>query len=244
MARQFPVRSSTVVKVILQRTFRMGFTQEPQNVVTSKVRRGALIVMEGCDRSGKTTQAKLLKKTLDDAGKPTDFMCFPDRSTQIGGIINNYLKCGTELEDHAIHLLFSANRWELLPKIKMTLAKGTNIVIDRYAFSGVVFSASKEGMSLEWCKKSDTGLPKPDLVLYLDVSEKDVQKRGQFGAERYEKEEFQKRVRANYELLKDDTWRIIDASLSIDKLQEVIKEEVLKVINKTKDEKIPELWVE
>ena len=39
---------------------------------------------------------------------------FADRTTAIGGIINKYLECSTEIEDHAIHLLFSANRWELL----------------------------------------------------------------------------------------------------------------------------------
>lgn len=36
-----------------------------------------------------------------------------DRSTKIGGMINAYLQSETELDDRAIHLLFSANRWEL-----------------------------------------------------------------------------------------------------------------------------------
>lgn len=63
-------------------------------------------------------------------------------------------------------------------------------------------------MSLEWCKKSDAGLPKPDQVLFLDLQPDEAKRRGQFGAERYEKEEFQKRVYENFQLLKDDSWKV------------------------------------
>lgn len=35
-----------------------------------------------------------------------------DRTTPIGKMIDSYLKGETEVEDHVIHLLFSANRWE------------------------------------------------------------------------------------------------------------------------------------
>ena len=37
---------------------------------------------------------------------------FPDRSTQIGSMIDAYLRSSIELDDRAVHLLFSANRWE------------------------------------------------------------------------------------------------------------------------------------
>lgn len=37
---------------------------------------------------------------------------------------------------------------------------------DRYAYSGVAFSAAK-GLDVDWCKKTDSGLPKPDLVIFL-----------------------------------------------------------------------------
>ncbi|KAK7073772.1 hypothetical protein SK128_006789 [Halocaridina rubra] len=73
-------------------------------------KRGSMIVLEGCDRTGKTTQAHKLVESLSGSGRPATFMRFPDRTTHIGGIINSYLGNGSELEDHAIHLLFSANR--------------------------------------------------------------------------------------------------------------------------------------
>lgn len=214
------------------------------NNVEAAPQRGALIVLEGCDRTGKTTQAQMLIDTLKKQDKKAEFMRFPDRSTCIGGIINSYLSCTSELEDHSIHLLFSANRWELVPKILSTLEAGTSVIIDRYAFSGVAFSGAKKDMSLEWCKKSDVGLPRPDLVLFLDLSHEEAQRRAQFGEERYEKEEFQKKVYTNYQLLKDETWKMIDANKTIEELQKVLVEEVVKTIGAVKGNTVEKLWVD
>jgi dTMP kinase len=74
--------------------------------------RGAFILFEGVDRCGKTTQAKRLVERLNASGRPAVFMNFPDRSTTIGKQINAYLANTEELDDRAVHLLFSANRWE------------------------------------------------------------------------------------------------------------------------------------
>ena len=76
---------------------------------------------------------------------------FPDRTTNIGTIINSYLGCKKELEDHVVHLLFSANRWELQKEILETLESGTSVCIDRYAYSGVAFSAAKVCCTVHCC---------------------------------------------------------------------------------------------
>ena len=64
-------------------------------------------------------------------------------------------------------------------------------------------------MDLKWCQQSDSGLPKPDLVIFLDLEPKVAQTRGQYGEERYENLEFQDKVRENYLKLKDDTWKVM-----------------------------------
>ena len=46
-------------------------------------------------------------------------------------------------------------------------------------------------MDLEWCRQPDRGLPRPDIVFFLDVSGEEAQKRGGYGEERYERKEFQ-----------------------------------------------------
>ena len=74
--------------------------------------RGALLLFEGVDRCGKTTQARKLVDALNASGARALFMRFPDRDTTIGTMINAYLTKSEELDDRAVHLLFSANRWE------------------------------------------------------------------------------------------------------------------------------------
>ncbi|KAK8110314.1 thymidylate kinase-domain-containing protein [Apiospora kogelbergensis] len=159
--------------------------------------RGAFIVFEGMDRAGKTTQAKLLQQRFFEEGRDVKFMRFPDRTTPIGQMIDAYLKGQTEIEDHVIHLLFSANRWEALKTIQTTLAAGVSIVCDRYYHSGIVYSAAKQNptLPLSWAKAPEAGLPRPDLVLFLDLDEAVARERGGWGGEVYEKGEMQRRVR-------------------------------------------------
>lgn len=157
-------------------------------------KRGAFIVIEGLDRSGKSTQVALLHEQLQAAGISTKIQGFPDRTTPIGKMIDSYLRSQSDLDDHAIHLLFSANRWELVTALKETLNAGTTVLCDRYAFSGIAFSASK-GLPYDWCRAPDISLPAPDLTLFLDISPEKAKERGRYGEERYENEEMQRSVR-------------------------------------------------
>ncbi|KAK5631120.1 hypothetical protein RRF57_006835 [Xylaria bambusicola] len=183
--------------------------------------RGAFIVFEGMDRAGKTTQAKLLQLQCIESGREVKFMRFPevmslqlrgtrgkvlqktrnltflDRTTPIGQMIDSYLKGDAEIEDHVIHLLFSANRWEAAQKIRTELEAGHTVICDRFYHSGIVYSAAKQlpSLSLSWAKAPELGLPRPDMVLFLDLEESVARSRGGWGGEVYEKGEMQRRVR-------------------------------------------------
>ena len=151
-------------------------------ITNNKVKkRGTFIVLEGVDRCGKTTQASLLVKHLIGMGLATVAMRFPDRTTMVGDLINQYLQSKSDLDDRAVHLLFSANRWEAAPTLRKTLLEdGANIVCDRYAHSGVAFSSAKPSLEndLDWCRSCDIGLPAPDAVIFLDLSQEEAEKRG------------------------------------------------------------------
>ncbi|XP_062050414.1 thymidylate kinase isoform X3 [Lepus europaeus] len=94
-------------------------------------RRGALIVLEGVDRAGKSTQSRRLVAALRAAGHRAELLRFPERSTEIGKLLSSYLEKKSEVEDHSVHLLFSANRWEQvyswqrLPRGESLAASGT-----------------------------------------------------------------------------------------------------------------------
>ncbi|KAL6935439.1 hypothetical protein ACO0R3_000482 [Hanseniaspora guilliermondii] len=155
--------------------------------------RGRLILIEGLDRTGKTTQCTLLSKDLN-----FEYYKFPNRETPIGKIINEYLTRNMKLSDQSIHLLFSSNRWELQKIIKNKLDAGIDCILDRYVYSGLAYSAAKnvEGMDLKWCLQPDIGLLKPDLTIFLtNDSYKD--NKG-FGEEIYENTQFQDSVKEKF----------------------------------------------
>lgn len=74
--------------------------------------RGALVVLEGLDRSGKSSQCGELLTHLLNVGYSAELWRFPDRNTAVGKMISAYLSNESNLDDRTIHLLFSANRWE------------------------------------------------------------------------------------------------------------------------------------
>ncbi|XP_077009494.1 thymidylate kinase isoform X3 [Tamandua tetradactyla] len=167
-------------------------------------RRGALIVLEGVDRAGKSTQSQKLVSALRVAGHRAELLRFPERSTEIGKLLSSYLEKKSDMEDHSVHLLFAANRWEQVPLIKEKLDQGVTLIVDRYAFSGVAFTSAKENFSLDWCKQPDVGLPKPDLILFLQLKLSDAAARGNFGCERYENRIFQERALQSFHKLMAD----------------------------------------
>ncbi|KAK4565935.1 Thymidylate kinase [Recurvomyces mirabilis] len=202
--------------------------------------RGSLIVLEGLDRSGKSTQCERLVSHLRHAtGQEVSHLRFPNRTTPIGQMINNYLAGSTQTEDHVIHLLFSANRWESAAEIERMVVEGTTVVIDRYYYSGCVYTAAKQtpGMGLEWCRQPEVGLPRPDVCVFLDVTAEAAMSRGGYGSERYEKREMQDRVRELFGELKrhrdeGDDIVTVDADRSIDDVSEEITSIVAKVVEK------------
>lgn len=157
-------------------------------------------------------------------------------------MINSYLTGQAQQDDHSIHLLFSANRWEAIQDIRKDLLNGVTVIVDRYSFSGAVYSAAKENpdLSLDWAWYPEIGLLKPDILFFLDISSGDAAKRGGYGAERYETEKMQARVRALFnELfarLDNVRVRVVDAGRTI---SEVASDILAGIEQSPRDEPTP-----
>ena len=151
-------------------------------------------------------------------------------------MIDSYLRGSSHQDDHSIHLLFSANRWEVAKSIEDDIASGTTVVVDRYSYSGVVYSAAKANptLSLEWAWQPEIGLPRPDVCLFLSISPEEAAKRGGFGAERYENEAMQTRVRELFRTIfeKQQDVAIIDAGKSIEEVASEIQDAVTGYISR------------
>eukprot|EP00891_Asterochloris_glomerata_P004422 jgi/Astpho2/4422/Aster-00039 len=209
--------------------------------------RGAFIVFEGVDRCGKSTQSRLLVDHLKGSGIAAELWRFPDRTIPSGKKVSAYLTGELELDDAAVHMLFSQNRWECREKLEQALMSGTSLIVDRYAYSGAAYTAAKQiaGLELKRCKAPDVGLPKPDLVIYLEMAVELAAGRGGYGEERYEKVAFQKAVQEQYSALKDSNWHVLDASQEIDSLQQQIQAVVKHSLEKCqRGEPLLTLWQE
>jgi dTMP kinase len=188
--------------------------------------KGKIIVFEGIDKAGKTTQAKLLEKKLGSKCVRIDF---PDYSTPIGREIRQFLDGKRDYPDEVKMMLLSANRWEKKIKIEKIVAKGTTIIMNRYYQSNLVYGISK-GLKLDWLLSLDKGMPEADLVIVIDIKPKTLARRSKNVVDTFEKDlGLIRRVKKNYRILgKRFKWRIVEGENSVDK----VHGQVLKIVKK------------
>ena len=184
---------------------------------------GSLIVFEGLDGSGTTTQSGLLADYLKDRGHSVLEVEEPG-GTELGRAVRDLL-----LEDHGMDIkplselfLYEVSRSQLVrEKIIPELEKGTVVISDRFAVSSVAYQGYGRGIPTEVVKKLN-GIAldgvSPDATIFLDIDleERDRRSLGQ-KPDRIEKEarEFYGKVREGYltELRALEDAIIIDGSL-------------------------------
>ncbi|RPI84680.1 MAG: dTMP kinase [Nitrosopumilales archaeon] len=188
--------------------------------------KGKIIVFEGIDKAGKTTQAKLLEKKLGSKCVRIDF---PDYSTPVGKEIKQFLDGKRNYPDEVKMMLLSANRWEKKEEIEKIVSKGTTVIMNRYYQSNLVYGISK-GLKLDWLLSLDKGLPKADLVIVIDIRPKTLVSRSKNVVDTFEKDlELIRRVKKNYSILANKfNWRTVEGEKSVDEVQS----QVLRIVRK------------
>ena len=144
---------------------------------------GKLIVIEGTDGSGKSTQFKLLTQRVAGDGREFRKLVFPQYAEPSSALIRMYLggEFGTSPADvnaYAASAFYAVDRYASYKKVWGQWYEAGGLVLsDRYTTSNAVHQASKEprekqGEFLKWLYEFEygrLGLPAPDLVIYLDV---------------------------------------------------------------------------
>ena len=144
---------------------------------------GKLIVIEGTDGSGKSTQFRLMSERLEKDGVAFKHIVFPRYSEESSALIRMYLggQFGSNPKDVNAYAASSFYAVDRFASYKMDWGKwyeeGGVVLSDRYTTSNAVHQASKEqGESrqafLKWLydfEYDKLGLPRPDLTIYLDV---------------------------------------------------------------------------
>ncbi|HEX8065000.1 MAG TPA: dTMP kinase [Thermoleophilaceae bacterium] len=192
---------------------------------------GLFVTLEGIDRSGKTSQARMLCEALGPEALPVR----EPGGTPLGESVRELLRDPeVAMGPQAEALLFAAARAELVAEvIRPALEAGRIVVSDRFVDSSLAYQGAGRGLGLEEVANLNfwaTGGLRPDLTVYLALDPARAAERG-VGDDRFESEGagLQERVAAAYEQLareEPDRWRRVAA----DRPPDAVHEDVLTAV--------------
>lgn len=142
-----------------------------------------LVVLEGLDGAGKSTQVKMFRKYLETVCPELEYIHFPRYDAPVyGGLISKFLRGAfgsiESVHPQLVALLFAEDRHGCAPRMRSVLDAGGTVLLDRYVYSNIAYQCAKLSDSAEaqelrdWIFKTeyeDFGIPKPDLNIFLDV---------------------------------------------------------------------------
>lgn len=146
-------------------------------------KKGKLIVFEGIDGSGKSTQTKLLLNYLKDKRYGVEKIDFPRHGEKASVFVDNYLlgKYGTASEVGALRasIFYACDRYDAGFKIKEWIGQGKMVIVDRYITSnighqgGKIKNKKKRSEFFKWAMNLEFGLfgiPRPDITILLKTN--------------------------------------------------------------------------
>ena len=218
---------------------------------------GKLIVLEGCDASGKSTQIKLIKKYFEKNNLKYTYIHFPIYGhNEASSVIAAYLR-GEYGDIDKVDPIFVANMYAMdrflyLPELQKQMLENDVVLLDRYVFSNMAYQGAKHNtesqaqIMRDWINEFEFGfleLPYPDLNIFFDVPIKTIEKRLLEKRDGNDREylngksdihetniEFQKRVRENYLAL------TLYSNYTIIEVETLLPEEIFEIYKETLNE--------
>jgi dTMP kinase len=194
---------------------------------------GHFVVLEGGDASGKSTQAALIVERLRGLGRDV-VLTFEPGATEVGAAIRTLLlHAAASMDPLAETLLLAADRAEEVADIvRPALARGADVVSDRYVPSSLAYQGAGRGLGVEKVENLNrwaTGGLEPDVVIVLDVDDAVAASRRAGPGDRLERAgaEFHAAVRDAYRSLAIERgWALVDGNADVD----VVAERVWSVV--------------
>lgn len=192
------------------------------------MQKGKLIVLEGIDGSGKSTQARLLADRMRKEGIPF-YVTMEPTDSPIGSMIRQVLTGRMQADPRVIAALFVADRLDHLLNEVNGIAgmaeKGTCVIMDRYYFSSYAYQSVD--VPLDWLIQANTlssGILRPAVNLFIDVSPDVAMERieqNRFAKELFEERDRLAQVRGNYleafdKLKSTERVAVIDGNRSVE----------------------------
>lgn len=200
----------------------------------------ALLVIEGLDGAGKSTQVNFLKDYIKSLGKDYQYLHFPQTESPVyGELIARFLKGelgnNNEVNPYLVALIYAGDRADARPLLQKWMDESKTIILDRYVYSNVAYQCAKLNKQADrdklktWILETEFNyfkLPKPDLNIFLDVpftftkekltGQRTGSDRAYLGGERdiHEEDlEFQSRVREVYLTLTESNFVRVNCCL-------------------------------
>ncbi len=142
-----------------------------------------LIVLEGLDGAGKSTQIQRLRQHLEAQGLQTEYLHFPRFDAPVfGELIARFLRgefgSADQVDPYLVALLYAGDRHHAAAQIRRWLEEGRAVVLDRYVYSNIGYQCAKLHTREERDRLSQWilhleyeyyAIPRPDLSIFLDV---------------------------------------------------------------------------
>ena len=142
-----------------------------------------LIVLEGLDGAGKSTQIKALTALFEQRGAACEYLHFPRFDAPVfGELIARFLRgefgSAAEVDPYLVALLYAGDRADAAKMIQDWLDEGKVVILDRYLYSNIGYQCAKlpageeRSRLMRWILDMEYGyykIPRPDLSLFLDV---------------------------------------------------------------------------
>lgn len=206
-----------------------------------------IIAIEGIDASGKETQVKKLYEVLSGAGYKVAVESFPRYDRPIGKLIKQALTGGVNISPEALHVLYDADRYDFNEEINRYEKAGYDfLILDRWILSNQAYCMAK-GLDVDWIRKVQSNLRKPDITLVMDITAETSLKRKPARDDKHELDTgLLNRARTAYAVLteqlsdihgEDELIYLVDANRPVDEIhKEVIRFIVLCCLTVTEDE--------
>jgi len=142
-----------------------------------------LIVIEGLDGAGKSTQISLLKEWFAERQLQCRYIHFPRTDTPyFGELIARFLRGEfgdiSHVDPYLVAMLYAGDRKDAAPMIEAWLGEKYYVILDRYTYSNIAYQCAKlssheeAGKLMDWILKLEFdhfAIPKPDINIFLDV---------------------------------------------------------------------------
>ncbi len=152
--------------------------------------KGKLIVIDGTDGSGKATQSELLRTRLLKEGYSVKMVDFPEYYDNffgefLGHCLSEQYYTWVNIHPKIASVIYAADRFESKEKIEKWLKAGNIVLANRYVSAnqihqgGKIKDPKKRAAFMQWLEQMEYGvfkIPKPNLVFYLNVPMKIVEK--------------------------------------------------------------------